>query len=191
MKKIIVTESQFRKICENNGIYLDNTEQSSKESENIESTETTVGDTPVTTDKISNEKTPYRPYGWRSSGRAICENDDARVDYFSDQKRRAASTGTKMGQNIANNIGTTEGTNRKRKFDLNKKKNEMGKDAFEQQYGDIDTMVNSRLNQSRSMNSQEKYSNNKAKNNVEEVGLPNDKTLYLNIYPNIQKIFEK
>ena len=57
-----------------------------------------------------------------------------------------------MGKNIAQQKNVSDGTQRKRKHDLNLQRNKLGKDEFEKKYGPIAKMVSASLTQMSTLN---------------------------------------
>ena len=171
MRKVLFTESQMKKILESEGLdsglaagggYLDpddgaeeSTVASGKEVF-VDPTNAVRGGNVVIGDKIARSKKPGNGrYGFnnRSSYSAIQEDiDNEKFIYNKFQKNAAAATGTKMGQNIASTKDVSDGTQRKRKHDLQIQRNKLGKEEFEKKYGPIAKTIASSLTQMSNMN---------------------------------------
>lgn len=184
MRKVLFTESQMKEILLKEGLdngldigggYLaqddgseDPVNASGKEVFTDPTNQTRDGEV-VTGDKVSRSLNKRRSiafgttrYGIGPAG-GVCEGiEDEKYTYSKNQKASAANTGTKMGQNIANGKNVSDGTQRKRKFDLKNQQKKLGKAEFDAKYGPIAKMVKSSLIQM--------SNSNKAKSNSSDLG---------------------
>ena len=160
MRKVLFTEEQMRKILAKEGLesgldigggYLD-PDDGSEAPVNASGVETFADPTNnekghVTTgDRIAHSKKPGNGrYGFNARNSYCCvmqEDIDAeKYTYSKQQQANAGNTGTKMGQNIANNKNVSDGTQRKRKHDLKIQQKKLGRDEFQRKYGPIAKMV--------------------------------------------------
>lgn len=187
MRKILFTESQMRKILESEGLdngldvgggYLDQDDGSEAPVNATgyevftDPTNDTRDGSVVTTDKIGNSKKPGNSrYGFRYSKIPVTEDiDNEKFIYNEFQKNAAAATGTKMGQNIANSKNVSDGTQRKRKHDLQIQLDKLGREEFEKKYGPIAKTIASSLTQMSNMNNIKNGNSDLSKlNNVNDV----------------------
>lgn len=173
MRKVLFTESQMRQILNKVGLnewsevssgYLDQNSTGSEAPINVNGTQVSVNvinpddeeqEHVTTTDSIANTQFPKgMNYGFgRSYIRPIAE-DIEQQNFIANkyQKSDAIAGGTKMGQNIANEKKTSNATQRKRKERLNKYKQNMSREDYQRQYGDIEKTVKSSLNQMSNIN---------------------------------------
>lgn len=173
MRKVLFTESQMRQILNKVGLnewsdvssgYLDQNSTGSEAPTNINGTQVSVNvidpedeeqENVTTTDKIADTQYPKgMNYGFgRSYARPIAE-DIEQQNFIANkyQKSDAKASGTKMGQNIANEKKTSNATQRKRKERLNNYKRKMSPEEYQRKYGDIEKTVKSSLNQMSNVN---------------------------------------
>ncbi len=176
MRKVLFTESQMRQILDKVGLnewsevssgYLNQNSNGSEAPSNVSGVEISVNvinpedeeqENVTTTDKIADTECPQgMHYGYDrpfpTSQRPIAEDIEQQTFIANKyQKKDAKDSKTKMGLNIAYEETTSNGTQRKRKHDLELHKKEMSPEEYKKKYGDIEKTVKSSLKQMSNVN---------------------------------------
>jgi hypothetical protein len=178
MRKVLFTESQMRQILDKVGLnewsevssgYLNQNSNGSEPPANVSGVEISANvinpedeeqENVTTTDAIADTECPqgmHYGYGrpFPTSQRPIAEDIEQQTFIANKYQRNdAKNSGTKMGLNIATKTKrtTSNGTQRKRKHDLELHKKEMSPEEYKKKYGDIEKIVKSSLKQMSNVN---------------------------------------